>query len=274
MNVGDYFNGRSAWVTGAGSGIGEALVEQLLVGQADVVAVDRDGDRMRALAERFPSSRLRCEVVDVTDAATVSESIDRVVRDHGQLDFVFNNAGIGQAGVVSDLSLSDWHRCIDVNIGGVVNGIVAAWPHLVARGSGHIINTASGAGLVPRPGMVPYAMSKWAVVGLSVSLREEAAALGIRVSAACPGHIQTRILEDADMPGIDRESLRASIPGRGISARDCARTMLRGARANRAVIPVGALISAEWRLYRMAPHVGGAIGRLRNRMMQKHRHSD
>ncbi len=265
------FRGRTAWVTGAGSGIGAALVTTLLARGTNVVAVDRDADRLTELQEHSPAGRLHCETVDVTDAEAVADSVDGLVRRHGRLDYVFNNAGIGQAGAVSDLSLSDWRRCIDVNIGGVINGIHAAWPHLVAQGRGHIVNTASGAGLVPRPGMVPYSMSKWAVVGLSISLREEAAALGIRVSAACPGHIQTRILDDADMPGLDRESLLSSIPGTGIAAEDCARIMLRGVRANRAVIPVGGLINAEWRLYRLAPPVGAALGRVRNRMMLRHR---
>ena len=88
-----------------------------------------------------------------------------------------------------------WDRIIDINIRGVIHGVHAVYPGMVARGSGHIINTASVAGLAPAPLLVPYATTKHAVVGLSISLRAEAAAYGVKVSVLCPSAIETPILD-------------------------------------------------------------------------------
>jgi len=108
---------------------------------------------------------------------------------------MFNNAGIGIGGGVSLHSIEDWDRIIDVNLRGVVNGVQAAYQIMLNQGFGHIVNTASMAGLTPGPGLVSYATTKHAVVGLSKSLRAEAASAGIRVSVLCPGAIRTPILE-------------------------------------------------------------------------------
>src|SRR5207248_6593438 len=114
---------------------------------------------------------------------------------HGRLDLMVNNAGIGIGGETRELLLAHWDRIIDVNLRGVVHGVHAAYPVMIEQGSGHIVNTASLAGLLPSPGATPYAMTKHAVVGLSLSLRGEAAAYGVRVTAVCPGVVETPILD-------------------------------------------------------------------------------
>jgi len=103
-----------------------------------------------------------------------------------------NNAGIGVGGEASELTLAHWERVIDVNLRGVIHGVHAAYPVMIAQRSGHIVNTASLAGLMPSPWLTPYAMTKHAVVGLTLSLRAKAAAHGVRVTAVCPGVVDTR----------------------------------------------------------------------------------
>ena len=105
----------------------------------------------------------------------------------GRLDLMFNNAGLGIGGPVEELALAHWDRAIDVNLRGVVHGVHAAYPVMPRQRSGHIINTASLAGLMPTLGSAPYGATKWAVVGLSLSLRGEAAPPRVRVSVVRPG---------------------------------------------------------------------------------------
>ena len=107
---------------------------------------------------------------------------------------MFNNAGIAIGGSAHDYGIQEWNQIIDVNLRGVVNGVQAAYCIMIKQGFGHIVNTASITGLMPTPGQVAYSMTKHAVVGLSLSLRAEAALLGIRVSVLCPGAIRTPIL--------------------------------------------------------------------------------
>ena len=126
--------------------------------------------------------------------------VQQVVDEGGRIDGIFNNAGIGVGGDALELNVGHYDRCIDVNIRGVVHGVVAAYPLMAAQGSGLIVNTASAAGLLPIPLMGPYAMTKHAVVGLSESLRVEAAEHGVQVSVLCPTAIETPLL-DSDIAG-------------------------------------------------------------------------
>jgi NAD(P)-dependent dehydrogenase (short-subunit alcohol dehydrogenase family) len=114
---------------------------------------------------------------------------------------MFNNAGIGIGGPVREYQIEDWYSVLDVNLRGVVNGVQAAYPLMLRQGFGHIVNTASMAGLMPAPGTVSYAASKFGVVGLSTSLRVEAAAAGVRVSVLCPGVVRTPILDHGGLHG-------------------------------------------------------------------------
>jgi len=189
---------RVAIVTGAASGIGRALAGALVTRGDTVVVVDIDGagaERAAGeLARRGPGTATPA-VVDVRDAGTVQALVDQVRDRHGRLDVMVNNAGIGVGGEASELTLAHWERVIDVNLRGVVHGVHAAYPVMIAQRSGHIVNTASLAGLVPSPWLTPYAMTKHAVVGLSLSLRAEAAAHGVRVTAVCPGVVDTPMLD-------------------------------------------------------------------------------
>lgn len=190
--VGGHFSGRTAIVTGAGSGIGACLSRALVAAGAEVVCADLDA----AAAERTAASvsgpgSARAVALDVTDAAAVQALVDSV----GRLDLMFNNAGITFGGETEDLTLDQWNAIIDVNIRGVVHGVAAAYPLMVRQGAGQIVNTASMGGLMAAGLITSYVMTKHAVVGLSLALRTEAAAKGVGVTVVCPSAVDTPILD-------------------------------------------------------------------------------
>lgn len=185
---------KSVAITGGGSGIGKALGRELVRRGARVWLSDVNGEAA-AQAAREIGGDTQSAALDVTDAGAVEAHIDEVARAHGRIDAVFNNAGIGVGGDISELNLDHFNRSLDVNVRGVVHGILAAFPRMKAQGSGTIVNTASAAGLLALPLMAPYAMSKHAVVGLSNSLRFEASEHGISMNVLCPTAIETPLLE-------------------------------------------------------------------------------
>jgi NAD(P)-dependent dehydrogenase (short-subunit alcohol dehydrogenase family) len=192
----DWYVGRTAIVTGAGSGIGAALSRALTHAGAHVVCADLDVAAASAVSSSCegPGSA-RAVALDVTDAAAVAELVHSVAADAGALDVMFNNAGISIGGETEELTLDHWNSIIDVNIRGVVHGVHAAYPLMVRQGSGHIVNTASMGGLMAAGLLTSYVMTKHAVVGLSLALRSEAAAHGVGVTAICPSAVDTPILD-------------------------------------------------------------------------------
>ncbi|MCW2796929.1 SDR family oxidoreductase [Nocardioides sp.] len=199
--VAEHFRGRSATVTGAGSGIGAALATALVAAGADVVCADLDGAAaQRTAAAATGRGTALASSLDVTDAAAVQALVDDTAARAGRLDLMFNNAGITFGGETEDLSLEQWDAIIDVNIRGVVHGVAAAYPLMVkqaATGSsgGQIVNTASMGGLMAAGLITSYVMTKHAVVGLSIALRSEAAAKGVGVTVLCPSAVDTPILD-------------------------------------------------------------------------------
>jgi len=249
----DAFDGKIALITGGASGIGRAVGEQLARRGARVVLADINGDSVRATAAAIGAAG--AATVDVTDAAAVEQLVNDTVRTHGRLDYLFNNAGIAIMGEAHNMSLSDWTRLIDVNLRGVVNGVLAGYPVMIRQGSGHIINTASLAGLVPTPGATGYATTKHAVVGLSTGLRAEGAGLGVKVSVVCPGVIDTPLKYGTELinPGADRDKLLNAIPFKLYPPEACARDILHGVERNRPIIVVTAGAKLTSLFYRWAP---------------------
>jgi len=192
----DWYVGRTAIVTGAGSGIGAALARALTRAGAHAVCADLDVAAATAVAASCagPGSA-RAVALDVTDAAAVADLVHSVAADAGALDVMFNNAGISIGGETEELTLDHWNSIIDVNIRGVVHGVHAAYPVMVRQGSGHICNTASMGGLMAAGLLTSYVMTKHAVVGLSLALRSEAAAHNVGVTAICPSAVDTPILD-------------------------------------------------------------------------------
>lgn len=250
------FAGKQAVVTGAGSGIGAALCRALVARGAQVLCTDIDGDAATRTADSLGPAA-RAARVDVTDASEVQAAVEDVVARTGRLDLMFNNAGITWAADTELLTLEHWNSIIDVNIRGVVHGVAAAYPQMVRQGFGHIVNTASMAGLAAAGQITSYVMTKHAVVGLSLALRSEAAAHNIGVLAICPAAVETPILDKGTITGIDgREFYRMGQRGKGFYDPDrLAADTLRAIDRNRAVLVVPRRAYAGWLLARYAPGV-------------------
>jgi NAD(P)-dependent dehydrogenase (short-subunit alcohol dehydrogenase family) len=260
------FRPQVSIVTGGASGIGLAIARELHARGGHVVLADLDEAKARAAAATM-GERASAAVVDVADAAAVTALVDAVVADHGRLDVMVNNAGTAIGGLLEELEERHWAKAIDVNLRGVVNGVTAAYPHLRAQGSGHILNTASLAGLIPAPAMLPYTTTKHAVVGLSTALRAEAASQGVKVSVLCPGFVDTPLLDEvyAVPASLAGDAVRARVrmmQPRFLTAKVVGRRAVDGLAANKAVIPVGVFAHVAWRALRYAPPVARGLVRV------------
>jgi len=265
------FQDKVAIVTGGASGIGRALSLALARDGAEVVVADINEERAAQVASGITEAggRARAAALDVRDAAAFRALVEAVAKESGRIDYLFNNAGIAINGEMRDVSLDDFQQVLDVNLNGVVHGVTAVYPHMVARGAGHIVNTASAAGLGPTPGIVSYGASKHAVVGLSRSLRAEAADLGVRVTVVCPGFIETPILRDSRFVNLDKEGLLKMIPIKPISAEACAKEILDGVKRNKAIVVVTWQAKALWLLGRISPRLMERIALQAARNMRK-----
>lgn len=193
-------------MTGAGSGIGRATALLLARLGAKVHVTDLDGGAAEAVRTEIDGGpgggRATAHAVDVTDPAAVEALAERVFATDGAVHVLHNNAGIGHAGRVEDTTLEDWQRVLGVNLMGTVHGIHSFVPRMLRQGRpAHVVNTASGLGLLASAQMGPYTTSKFAVVGLSESLNAELSPQGISVTAVCPGIIDTAITSSAVMRG-------------------------------------------------------------------------
>lgn len=266
-------------VTGAASGIGAALSEAM-VRRGDTVIladIDSEGAALRAKElNEIGRGAAHSVALDVRDSCAVAEVVYGAVEEFGRLDIMVNNAGIAVGGEMHELSLAHWDRVIDVNLRGVVHGVHAAFPVMRQQGHGHIVNTASLAGLVPAPLITPYTATKHAVVGLSLALRPEAAAHGIRVTAVCPGFTDTPILDKAGPDDLSKPALAEY--GREIA--DKAKRMLytpealaddimRGIDKNKALVVAPVSARVAWRAIRVAPALAGAAGKLEMRFAER-----
>ncbi|THG85868.1 SDR family NAD(P)-dependent oxidoreductase [Pseudomonas sp. A-1] len=190
---------RVAVITGAASGIGRGLAERAIIERLHLVLADRDGEALERLAAQLREQGVQVltQVTDVADAAQLERLRDAAVQRFGAVDLLFNNAGVMQTGSCWELSDAQWQRALAVNLGGVINGVRAFLPLLLAQGRpAHVVNTASLAGLLNSPFMAAYNVSKQAVVALSESLHYELAALNapVGVSVLCPGPVASEIM--------------------------------------------------------------------------------
>jgi NAD(P)-dependent dehydrogenase (short-subunit alcohol dehydrogenase family) len=252
---GSAFDDRVCIVTGAASGIGRAIALGLAERGARVVVADiRQPDAVDVAAEiESQGGTARAVRVDVADAASVERLVNETVASDGRLDIMVNNAGIAIAGAMQRLELEHWRRVVDVNLWGVVYGTHFAFRHMARQGSGHIVNVASGYGLVPTPYAAPYACSKFAVVGLSESLRPEAAHVGVHVTVACPGYVDTPLLERSEGIGVRLSDMLSSLPFARLKPEACAAAILRGVAKQQPMVVFPGYVRALVLMYRSFP---------------------
>jgi len=184
-------------ITGGASGLGKQIGIELAQRGAVVMLLDRqieEAERVCSEIQERGGQSFAYEV-DVRNQATIKEILRKIYAERGRIDYVFNNAGIMYAGIVTDMKSDQWENIIDVNIKGVVYGCQEAASIMKEQGFGHIVNTASMAGLLITPFLAAYGMTKYAVVGLSLALNSELKNDNIYVTAICPGFINTPILQ-------------------------------------------------------------------------------
>jgi NAD(P)-dependent dehydrogenase (short-subunit alcohol dehydrogenase family) len=187
---------RVAVVTGAASGIGLAIVEAFVAERMEVVMADLDGDRLSAEADRIrrAGGDVLALTVDVTNPDDVDRSGTLAVEQYGALHVAVNNAGIVNRGYTWELSLSEWHQVVDVDLWGVIHGVRTYVPLILATGEeGHVVNVASLAAVLPLDRLGPYTVAKHGVLGLTDVLAAEFASLGAPVGASVvmPGMVRT-----------------------------------------------------------------------------------
>jgi NAD(P)-dependent dehydrogenase (short-subunit alcohol dehydrogenase family) len=263
-------SGKIVFVTGGASGIGAALTTRLAADGAEVWIADRQIDRADELAQRLNSGGAHTQAIelDVRDYPSFERAVAEVLQRSSRIDYLFNNAGIGVAGEVDSYTLDDWNDVFDVNLRGVVHGIQAVYPVMIRQRSGHIVNTASMAGLVTSAGQTSYSASKHAVVAISRALRLEAERHGVQVSVLCPGAIRTPILSGGRygrvaLPGVSEEELlKAWEQLRPMAPEEFAARALRAVARGDAVIVIPGWWKAWWYLERLSPALSMKFAKL------------
>lgn len=270
----DGFKHKVAIVTGGASGIGQAVCEELGRRGTRVVAADVNSEGAEQVAAGICAKGGQAEAsrLDVTQSDEIQKLIDQTASKHGRLDYMFNNAGIATLGEVRDMTPEQWDRIIQINLMGVVYGTTAAYSLMVKQGFGHIVNTASQAGLYPVAGTTSYALTKHGVVGLSISLRTEGAGLGVKVSVVCPGPVASRIVDDATRSSVyKRDFFSESPPFMIMKAPKAANVILKGVARNQAIIVFPFLARYQWWLHRISPTISDITARLMTAAMRRYR---
>jgi 3-oxoacyl-[acyl-carrier protein] reductase len=200
-----YFDltGQTAIVTGAASGIGEAIARRLAGAGAAVAVADLDLEGATQVAASIGGASFGVQV-DVADPASVAAAVSAVLARAGRIDILVNNAGIGgRAAPIWEQSIDDWHKCIAVNMDGVFSFCKAVIPGMRTRKYGRIVNIASIAGKEGNPNMTAYSATKAAVIGFTKSVAKEVATEGICINAVAPAVVRTKILDQLTPEQVD-----------------------------------------------------------------------
>ncbi len=260
--------GRTVLVTGAGSGIGRETALLSARRGADLVVCDVNeaGLAETEAAARKVGSDVLSRQVDVTDRDAMGEFAAVVGEQVGAVDLLVNNAGVGLAADFLETELPDWDWILSINVMGVVHGCHYFVPPMVERGSGHVVNLSSVAGFFATPALSAYNATKFAVLGLSRSLRIELAPHGIGVTAICPGVINTPITESARARGSHADPERRAntisfYQRRGYGPERVATNILKAVDRNRGVAPVSPEAWVLYAMSRISPRFSGWAAR-------------
>ena len=241
------FTDKLAVVTGASSGIGQAIALELASHGASVVLV---GTNMKRLAE----TKKLCDGIgatsyvqqaNVADKGEMQSLANTVINEIGVPDILVNNAGVVMSGLIHEVEPEDWERLMGINVMGVVYGCRYFLPAMLEKAQGgHVVNMASAAGLIGQPGMSTYCATKHAVVGLSASMRYELSGQNIGVTTICPGYVQTPIIDNLKLVGkLDTPKIKQKVAGdmkrNKLTPEMVAQRTLKAIRKNEAFVTIG-----------------------------------
>ncbi|WP_433733252.1 SDR family NAD(P)-dependent oxidoreductase [Nocardia sp. CA-129566] len=258
---------RVVVITGAGSGIGQELALACARRGARLALCDVNtaGMERTAISARANGVQVYTQTVDVTDADRMTAFAKEVLERFGGVDLLVNNAGIGVVAGFLETTPTDWQRLIGINVMGVVHGNTAFLPSMIERGSGHVVNVSSAAGILANPALSAYSATKFAVFGLSEALRMELREHRIGVTAVCPGVINTAITTSSPIRGGNadarQEKMAALYAKRGYTPDRVALNILRAVDANKAVAPIAPEAHLMYGLSRAVPPLARWLSR-------------
>jgi NADP-dependent 3-hydroxy acid dehydrogenase YdfG len=255
-----HFGGKTVLLTGAASGIGRALALRLAAAGVCVHAVDANREGLESLREEAgEKGKVVPCVLDVRDVEGFAELVTRVHEETQRIDFLFNNAGVTLLGEAHKIPFERWKWLLDINLMGVVHGVLPVYPIMIRQGGGHIINTASIAGVTGYATAAAYTASKAAVLELTRSLRSEARLYGVKVSAACPGYVDSGIFVQERVVGADLDDVMRDLPVAMMTPDEAACHLLRGVIAGKETIVFPFTARFLWNFSNWAPSVVGLL---------------
>jgi NAD(P)-dependent dehydrogenase (short-subunit alcohol dehydrogenase family) len=246
---------KIALVTGAATGIGEATslafaregCDLVLATRANAKGLNATADKIRAMGRKALTV-----MTDVSKRDDVEKLCQTALKEFGRVDILMNNAGVGLGCELKDMSLEDWDWVMGVNFWGSVHTLYYLLPHMVERGSGHIVNVSSGAGLTGLPASGAYTASKFGLVGLTEVLRTEVERFGIGVTVVCPAVIRTNIFDSTRVKGFKKEVTKPPVFMK-MTPEKASLLIIRGVKRNQAVLVITAFAKICYNIKRFSP---------------------
>ena len=266
------FSGKVVLVTGGASGLGQGLCEELSRRGAKVILTDINAEAARLQALRFQEAGgdVTDATLDVTNPQHVAEVINTIVHSHGRIDYVFNNAGVGVFGKFHEFDFPTWQRTVNINLLGVVYVMYAAYKQMTHQRSGHIVNIASMAGLMPSLLCSPYVATKHALTGLTQSVAVEAKNFGIKLTVVCPGYIDTNLFNNSAYgKSLDAKQIKNRISLKFIDVPTAVENILHGVEHGQLIVAFPKYVHIFWLIYRLSPQLWLLITKLFVERFQK-----
>ena len=258
----DRFAGKVVWITGASSGIGEALATAFAREGAVLVLSSRRADELERVRSGLARASAHfCLPLDLAQSATFPALTARVLEKFGRVDILVNNGGVSQRALAADILLNVERTMMEVNYFGTVALTKAVLPSLLARGAGHVVVISSVMGYIGTPGRSTYSASKHALHGYFDSLRAELWRTGVKVTLVCPGYVQTQVSDNALGARGEKHGKTDATHVRGITAERCAEATLRAIARGKEEVAVGGFETWAITLKRFLPGVFSRVVR-------------
>lgn len=254
------FAGKVVWITGASSGIGEALVYELARAGATVVLSARRREALESVRQRAvrPDDH-HVLPFDMTQLDDMPQHVDQVLQKLGRIDMLINNAGVSQRSLVQETALKVDRQIFETDFFGPVALVKAVLPHMLARGRGHLVVVSSLAGLHATPMRSAYSAAKAAIIAFHDALRAETTAAGLTVSVVCPGFVATEIGNAALVGDGSPSAGRHPIPESSMSAAKFAEKAVAALAARQGLIVIAGKERVLWWLARISPYLASKL---------------